>query len=225
MSALQENIKPYSKAIVRLLKRTINKNDTVWDDILNYQNEIQEYLSKIGLELIVKENDGFAFLPWDQYRTGAITIGRYFINNSLYNTEPQHKVSLDILLYTGKTQGVPTEKVAESAYPSRFGYKKLNKSKYSKSSHGIIKLSYQTSTIFIQSAFASVGIDNEHIRNAVQNKLIHDLPFLPRKLIKIKNPHIPMRNTQGGDYLFEKDEKVRKGKIVWGLGLNRPLFY
>ena len=43
MNSLQENIKPYSKAIVKLLKGTINKNDIVWNDILNYQNEIQEY--------------------------------------------------------------------------------------------------------------------------------------------------------------------------------------
>jgi len=75
MSALQENIKPYSKAIVRLLKRTINKNDTAWDDILNYQNEIQEYLSKIGLELIVKENDGFAFLKQFEIDNENNTIG------------------------------------------------------------------------------------------------------------------------------------------------------
>ena len=75
MSSLQENIKPYSKAIVRLLKRTINKNDTVWEDILNYQNEIQEYISKIGLELIVKENDGFAFLKQFEIDNENNTIG------------------------------------------------------------------------------------------------------------------------------------------------------
>lgn len=62
MNQLHQNIKPYSKAIVKLLKKTIDKDDIVWNDIINYQTEIQEYISKIGLELIVKENDGFAFL-------------------------------------------------------------------------------------------------------------------------------------------------------------------
>ena len=44
-------IKPYSKAIVFLLKKTVEKNSPVWEDIINYQIEIQEYLSVIGLEL------------------------------------------------------------------------------------------------------------------------------------------------------------------------------
>ena len=75
MNQLHENIKPYSKAIVKLLKGTIDKNDIVWNDILNYQNEIQEYLSKIGLELIVKESDGFAFLKQFEIDNDNNTIG------------------------------------------------------------------------------------------------------------------------------------------------------
>lgn len=62
MSNLDQNINPYSKAIVRLLKSTVERNSTVWDDIIHYQNEIQEYISQIGLELIVKKDEGFAFV-------------------------------------------------------------------------------------------------------------------------------------------------------------------
>lgn len=61
-------MKPYSKAIVHLLKRTVEKNSSVWEDIINYQVEIQDYLSVIGLELIVKKDEGFAYLKqivWD----------------------------------------------------------------------------------------------------------------------------------------------------------------
>ena len=54
--------KPYSKAIVYLLKKTVEKKSPVWDDILNYQSEIQEYLAVIGLELILKRDEGFAYL-------------------------------------------------------------------------------------------------------------------------------------------------------------------
>lgn len=75
MNQLHENIKPYSKAIVKLLKGTIDKNDVVWNDILNYQNEIHEYISKIGLELIVKESDGFAFLKQFEIDNDHNTIG------------------------------------------------------------------------------------------------------------------------------------------------------
>ena len=62
MSNLEKNIKPYSKAIVRLLKSTVERNSNVWEDVIFYQNEIQEYISQIGLELIVKKDEGFAFL-------------------------------------------------------------------------------------------------------------------------------------------------------------------
>lgn len=56
------NIKPYSKAIVKLLKGIVEYTDTAWEDILRYQTEIQDYVSVIGLDLIVKKDEGFAFL-------------------------------------------------------------------------------------------------------------------------------------------------------------------
>lgn len=62
MSNLEKNITPYSKAIVRLLKSTVERASNVWEDIIHYQNEIQEYISQIGLELIVKKDEGFAFV-------------------------------------------------------------------------------------------------------------------------------------------------------------------
>lgn len=57
-----EYIKPYSNAIVKLLRGVIENNDTVWQDILMYQSEIQDYLSVIGLELIIEKEDGYAFV-------------------------------------------------------------------------------------------------------------------------------------------------------------------
>ncbi len=62
MSSLEKNIKPYSKAIVKLLKDGIERNSTVWNDVVHYQTEIQDYVSQIGLELIVKKEEGFAFV-------------------------------------------------------------------------------------------------------------------------------------------------------------------
>lgn len=62
MSSLERNKKPYSKAIVKLLKGSIERTSNVWDDVVNYQTEIQDYISQIGLELIVKKEEGFAFL-------------------------------------------------------------------------------------------------------------------------------------------------------------------
>lgn len=62
MNSLENNIKPYSKAIVKLLKAPIERNSSLWSDVINYQFEIQDYISQIGLELIVKKDEGFAFV-------------------------------------------------------------------------------------------------------------------------------------------------------------------
>lgn len=62
MSSLEHYITPYSRAIVRLLKSTVERTSNVWEDIILYQNEIQDYISQIGLELIVKKDEGFAFV-------------------------------------------------------------------------------------------------------------------------------------------------------------------
>jgi hypothetical protein len=62
MSSLERNIKPYSKAIVKLLKGSIQRTSNVWEDVVNYQTEIQDYISQIGLELIIKREEGFAFV-------------------------------------------------------------------------------------------------------------------------------------------------------------------
>lgn len=75
MIQLHENIKPYSKAIVKLLKGAVDKKDGVWDDILNYQTEIQEYINTLGLHLILKEDDGFAFLKQFEIDSDNNTIG------------------------------------------------------------------------------------------------------------------------------------------------------
>jgi len=62
MSNLEKNIRPYSKAIVKLLKSPVERASPVWDDVVNYQFEIQDYINQIGLELIVKKDEGFAFV-------------------------------------------------------------------------------------------------------------------------------------------------------------------
>jgi len=62
MSNLEKNIRPYSKAIVKLLKSPVERASSVWDDVVNYQFEIQDYINQIGLELIVKKDEGFAFV-------------------------------------------------------------------------------------------------------------------------------------------------------------------
>jgi hypothetical protein len=62
MSSLENKIKPYSKAMVRLLKGPVERGASVWDDVVHYQQEIQDYISQLGLELMVRKDEGFAFV-------------------------------------------------------------------------------------------------------------------------------------------------------------------
>lgn len=56
-------IAPYGRTVVRLLKGLVEVTDTnAWEDILNYQSEINKYLANIGIELIVKRDEGFAYI-------------------------------------------------------------------------------------------------------------------------------------------------------------------
>lgn len=75
MNSLSSNLKEYSVAIVRLLKGTVNSDDKVWDDVLLYRKPIQEYVNVIGLELIIKENDGYAYLKQFPIDDDDNTIG------------------------------------------------------------------------------------------------------------------------------------------------------
>lgn len=74
MNNLEKYKQEYSEAIVKLLKGATDRNSKVWDKIIIYQNEIQEYVAQIGLELIVKKDEGFAFLKQIEYSDGN-TLG------------------------------------------------------------------------------------------------------------------------------------------------------
>jgi len=63
MSNLNNHLKPYSKAVVKLLKHgTVYSSAAVWEELLYYQEEIQEYVNVIGLELIMRKDEGLAFV-------------------------------------------------------------------------------------------------------------------------------------------------------------------
>lgn len=75
MNITTDKIKPYSKVIVLLLKGVVESKSSRWDDIFQYEDEIREYLSVIGLELIYKKEDGYAFLKQVELDEDESTIG------------------------------------------------------------------------------------------------------------------------------------------------------
>lgn len=75
MNALSQKLRPYSKATAKLLKGKVNKTDKLWNDVVLYQNDINDYINTIGLELILKEDDGYAFVRQFEIDGDGNTIG------------------------------------------------------------------------------------------------------------------------------------------------------
>ncbi|MDX9899697.1 MAG: DUF4194 domain-containing protein [Spirochaetia bacterium] len=56
-------IPPYAPSLVRLLKGPVYSDaENVWDMILRHRLAIDDYFVQVGLELVVAEHDGLAFL-------------------------------------------------------------------------------------------------------------------------------------------------------------------
>lgn len=74
MTNLEQYEQPYSKTIVRLLKSPIERQSPLWDNLVHYQKAIQDYIGTIGLELIIKKDEGFAFVKQMENNEGD-TLG------------------------------------------------------------------------------------------------------------------------------------------------------
>jgi hypothetical protein len=52
---------PFAAVIIKLLQGPVYADDkNIWRELLAWQSAIQEYFGKIGMELIINEQDGFA---------------------------------------------------------------------------------------------------------------------------------------------------------------------
>lgn len=76
MIETNNGIKNYSKAVVALLKGIVeSSNKTIWEDILFLEDDIRAYIKIMGLELVIKKEDGYAFLKQIDLDGEGQTIG------------------------------------------------------------------------------------------------------------------------------------------------------
>ena len=144
------------------------------------------------------ENDFLAFFQEDKYRSGAFAF--------LYRT--QHvQIGLCNLAWTADPYGPKTIQMKNpKQFPSKYGYRAMHLEKYSNHSAGVLALQVEAAIGYGQYIGAAIGIDAEQIRNTIQNKWIHDSFIL-------KNPHIPMIDEKGEQYLYKKGQKIRRPKF------------
>lgn len=54
---------PYALAVIKLFQGVVNNDDkAAWNCLIQYQLEIKQFFSGIGIEVFIQENEGFAFL-------------------------------------------------------------------------------------------------------------------------------------------------------------------
>jgi hypothetical protein len=163
---------------------------------------------------LATENDFLAGDGDDKFRTGALAA-------SFRNGDTM--VGLSTMLWTGDTEGVPV--VRDSPYPSKHGYKDMRDARYGDVSHGVLSVRAQYAWSGFQTVGVEAGLDSERVRHAVQNRLIHDTVFLPDGWIDADNPHVPMLDADGGQYLFAEGQTVEPAEPFFELSMNPSVFY
>jgi len=66
---------PYATVIVRLLSGEMYEQDKAWADLLEYRIPVADYFTRIGIEVIIDQREGFAFLRQQPLDDTGRTIG------------------------------------------------------------------------------------------------------------------------------------------------------
>ena len=164
---------------------------------------------------IIHENDILATSGSDRFRTAALMFA--------YNKD-SIRVGINSLLWTGNSNSPLAKNHYETSF-TRYGYKDLSNTPYGKFSNGVLGIQAEYALGFGQNLKISSGIDSEQIRNVIQNKIIHDMYFIPAKWIKIKNLHIPMLDSSGLPYVYSEEQKLKKSTLYYQFSLNDSDFY
>ena len=161
----------------------------------------------------IAENDLFARPKLDRYRTGAFLLQYRNRNNQF---------GVNSTLFTGQMGN----KVTDEKYPYSHIYKDRTGGKFTQHSHGLLSVQYQhVFTNSYQKVQANIGVDSEKVRHIIQNRLIHDMIFLPKTWRKKNTAHIPMIDENGNQYLFRENQKIKPISLYYGLFSNHSLFY
>ncbi len=153
---------------------------------------------------IITENDVFAKPALDRYRTGAILL-QYQNQNFQY--------AINATMWTGQLEQSVSN---DSLFPYK-GYMNADGATFPFLSHGLLSGQIKWANEYGQYLQANVGADAEQIRNAIQNKAMHT--------IFTTNYHMPMIDNSGDQFLYRKEQGIRKPKPFINLYCNPQLFY
>ena len=163
---------------------------------------------------LITENDLLARPTLDRFRTAAFLIQ--------YQYDSVFQAGINCSMWTGSMDGkrpINHPKVVSDCYMDTLG------GTYTNTSHGLLSAQVKYNTGYAQNIQLNAGIDAEQVRDAIQNKFIHDMPLTPHKWHRGKNCHIPMLDQKGNPYLYLEDQKIRKAKLFLNAFTNANVFY
>lgn len=184
---------------------------TCWFNRIGTKQQTGIIALQFGHFSIISENDLFARPLLDRFRTGAILL-QYQHRNLQYG--------LNCTMWTGQ---MGRQVKGNPHYPN--GYIDTTGGRYTHYSHGLLSAQVKYADAYGQFYQGNAGIDAEQVRNAVQNRLIHDLVFIPRKWYTPTNSHIPMLDTAGDQYLYKPGQKIKKPKPYINFNTSPAVFY
>ena len=68
-------VEDYAPVIVRLLNSEIYETEKIWENLLANRLPIMDYFARIGLEVIIDQREGFAFIKQQELDDTGRTIG------------------------------------------------------------------------------------------------------------------------------------------------------
>lgn len=163
------------------------------------------------------ENDLWGGKGGDKFRTAALAV---------YYRYGVQQWGIRSVLWTANPRENGTRKLrTHPSFKSRYGYYDMNNKRYADVSHGILAAQWQyavprAGALLPRLVDAQIGIDAEQVRNFLQNRFIHDMPFVPKQWNKARNPHIPMLDANDKPYLYEAGQKVRPARFWWKLDID-----
>ncbi len=162
---------------------------------------------------IITENDIFARPTLDRFRTGAFLVQ--------YQYKNLYQFAVNCTMWTGQMGN----KISSGKNFPFSCYMDTTHGVYTNYSHGLLSGQFKYAVSNSQNVQANLGIDAEQVRNFVQNRLIHDMIFIPKKWHKSKNCHIPMLDSEGKQYLYKPNQKIKKTQSFWNLFTGTSIFY
>lgn len=162
---------------------------------------------------IISENDLFARPTLDRFRTGAFLLQ--------YQYRDLYQFAVNCTMWTGQMGNKIT---TDKSLPF-IGYMDTTNGVYTNYSHGLLSGQFKMILLPGQTLQANAGIDAEQVRDAVQNRAIHDMRFIPRKWHRPENCHIPMLDTLGHQYLNKPGQEIKYPQPYWNIFTGAATFY